>query len=145
MSWERVGAQGPTACAAFVLLMVAGGYAVTTLPSGVYPEVTFPRIVIEAELPGISASNAVVQATRPLAMMFCIVSRRLLPPRSAIARCCGSSTRTNPLGPPRGETSALSSASNVPMEMNRQRSRNVVVAGSSSGRSFASTSGDGSR
>jgi multidrug efflux pump subunit AcrB len=50
-----------------VLLLSAGGlYGVTRLPSGVYPEVTFPRIAVIAKVPGLAVPNMDVQVTQPL-------------------------------------------------------------------------------
>jgi multidrug efflux pump subunit AcrB len=49
------------------LLLTAGGiYSAFQMPSGVYPEVTFPRIAVVAKKPGLSVSNMEVQVTRPL-------------------------------------------------------------------------------
>jgi multidrug efflux pump subunit AcrB len=48
-------------------LLTAGGiYSVTRMPSGVYPEVTFPRIAVVAKLPGLAVPNMEVQVTQPL-------------------------------------------------------------------------------
>ncbi|HQR09042.1 MAG TPA: efflux RND transporter permease subunit [Gemmatales bacterium] len=50
-----------------VALLSAGGiYCVTRMPSGVYPEVTFPRIAIVAKMPGLAVPNMEVQVTQPL-------------------------------------------------------------------------------
>jgi multidrug efflux pump subunit AcrB len=50
-----------------VALLSAGGiYSYTRMPSGVYPEVTFPRIAVVARLPGLSVPNMNVQVTQPL-------------------------------------------------------------------------------
>src|SRR5436190_15868512 len=48
-------------------LLTAGGiYSATRMPSGVYPEVTFPRIAVVARKPGLAVTNMEVQVTRPL-------------------------------------------------------------------------------
>src|SRR5436309_12337710 len=48
-------------------LLTAGGiYSATRMPSGVYPEVTFPRIAVVARVPGLAVPNMEVQVTRPL-------------------------------------------------------------------------------
>jgi multidrug efflux pump subunit AcrB len=48
-------------------LLTAGGiYSVTRMPSGVYPEVTFPRIAVVARKPGLDLVNMEIQVTRPL-------------------------------------------------------------------------------
>jgi multidrug efflux pump subunit AcrB len=48
-------------------LLTAGGiYSYTRMPSGVYPEVTFPRIAVVAKAPAMSVANMDVQVTQPL-------------------------------------------------------------------------------
>jgi multidrug efflux pump subunit AcrB len=48
-------------------LLTAGGiYSYTRMPSGVYPEVTFPRIAVVARVPAMSVANMDVQVTQPL-------------------------------------------------------------------------------
>src|SRR5581483_5717378 len=48
-------------------LLTAGGiYSATRMASGVYPEVTFPRIAVVAKLPGLAVPNMEVQVTQPL-------------------------------------------------------------------------------
>src|SRR5437899_7239252 len=48
-------------------LLTAGGiYSATRMPSGVYPEVTFPRIAVVAKMPGLAVPNMEVQVTQPL-------------------------------------------------------------------------------
>ena len=49
-----------------ILLTVGGIYSVTRMPSGVYPEVTFPRIAVVAKKPGLDLVNMEIQVTRPL-------------------------------------------------------------------------------
>jgi multidrug efflux pump subunit AcrB len=51
---------------ATVLLTVGGLYAVTKMPSGIYPEVTFPRIAVVGRAPGLDLANSEIQVTRPL-------------------------------------------------------------------------------
>src|SRR6266404_7464821 len=48
------------------LLTGAGIYSVTRMPSGVYPEVSFPRIAVVAKKPGLDLVNMEIQVTRPL-------------------------------------------------------------------------------
>src|SRR5438270_13552185 len=48
-------------------LLTAGGiYSYTRMPSGVYPEVTFPRIAVVARVPAMTVANMDVQVTQPL-------------------------------------------------------------------------------
>jgi multidrug efflux pump subunit AcrB len=48
-------------------LLTAGGiYSAMRMASGVYPEVTFPRIAVVARVPGLSVPNMDVQVTQPL-------------------------------------------------------------------------------
>ena len=48
-------------------LLTAGGiYSATRMPSGVYPEVTFPRIAVVAKVPDRDVTNMEVTVTRPL-------------------------------------------------------------------------------
>jgi multidrug efflux pump subunit AcrB len=48
-------------------LLTAGGiYSATQMPSGVYPEVTFPRIAVVAKVPALPVANMDVQVTQPL-------------------------------------------------------------------------------
>src|SRR5438309_356278 len=50
-----------------VALLTAGGiYSYTRMPSGVYPEVTFPRIAVVAKVPSLTVANMDVQVTQPL-------------------------------------------------------------------------------
>lgn len=48
------------------LLCVAGFYAVTQLPSSIYPEVEFPRIVVVAEGSQLEPRNMITAVARPL-------------------------------------------------------------------------------
>ncbi len=48
-------------------LLTAGGiYSVTRMPSGIYPEVTFPRVAVVAKKPGLDLVSTELQVTRPL-------------------------------------------------------------------------------
>src|SRR2546423_168581 len=48
-------------------LLAAGGiYSVTRMPSGVYPEITFPRIAVVAKKPGLDLRSMELQVTVPL-------------------------------------------------------------------------------
>src|SRR5947207_11961667 len=48
------------------LLTAAGVYSATRMPSGVYPEVTFPRIAVVAKVPDRDVTNMEVNVTRKL-------------------------------------------------------------------------------
>src|ERR671935_2440236 len=49
------------------LLLTAGGiYSASRMPSGVYPEVTFPRIAVVARVPDWDITKMEVKVTRPL-------------------------------------------------------------------------------
>jgi multidrug efflux pump subunit AcrB len=49
------------------LLLTAGGlYCLTRMPSGIYPEVTFPRISVIAKAPGLDVATTDVIVTQPL-------------------------------------------------------------------------------
>src|SRR4029077_14238394 len=50
------------------LLTVGGIYSATRMPSGVYPEVTFPRVAVVAKRPGLDLVTTELQVTRPLEM-----------------------------------------------------------------------------
>src|SRR3954469_23796871 len=48
-------------------LLTAGGiYSATQMPSGVYPEVTFPRIAVVARVPDWDVTRMEVKVPRPL-------------------------------------------------------------------------------
>src|SRR5205085_10392559 len=48
-------------------LLTAGGiYSATLMPSGVYPEVTFPRIAVVARVPDWDVTKMELKVTRPL-------------------------------------------------------------------------------
>src|SRR5215470_15106114 len=48
------------------LLTVGGVYSATRMPSGVYPEVTFPRIAVVARVPDWDITKMEIKVTRPL-------------------------------------------------------------------------------
>src|SRR5438309_2933262 len=48
------------------LLTAGGSYSYTRMPSGVYPEVTFPRIAVVAKVPSLTVANMDVQVTQPI-------------------------------------------------------------------------------
>ena len=48
-------------------LLTAGGiYSATRMPSGVYPDVTFPRIAVVARVPDLDVTKMEIKVTRPL-------------------------------------------------------------------------------
>src|SRR5262245_11860637 len=49
-----------------VILMLAGIYSAFRLPSGIYPEVNFPRIVVLASAGDLSSGNMMLAVTRPI-------------------------------------------------------------------------------
>ena len=48
------------------LLAAFGVYAMLRMPSGIYPEVAFPRIVVIAQSPGLAVKDVEVAVTRPI-------------------------------------------------------------------------------
>src|SRR6266496_183021 len=48
------------------LLVLGGVYGAMHMPSGVYPEVTFPRIAVVARKPGLDVRSMELQITIPL-------------------------------------------------------------------------------
>src|SRR5437868_3019640 len=50
----------------FCLLTAGGIYSAVHMPSGVYPEVTFPRISVVAKVPAMAVANMDVLVTQPL-------------------------------------------------------------------------------
>jgi CzcA family heavy metal efflux pump len=48
------------------LLVLGGVYSATLMPSGVYPEITFPRIGVVAKKPGLDVRSMELQVTIPL-------------------------------------------------------------------------------
>ena len=55
------------------LLTAFGGYAMFRMPSGIYPEVAFPRIVVIAQSPGLAVKDVEVAITRPIEEAVSIV------------------------------------------------------------------------
>ena len=49
-----------------LLLTAAGIYAMLRMPSGIYPEVAFPRIVVILQTPGLAVKDVEVGVTRPI-------------------------------------------------------------------------------
>src|SRR5262245_66697202 len=50
-----------------VLFLIACGiYSIFGVPSGIYPEVAFPRIAVIANVPGLAIKSVEVSVTRPL-------------------------------------------------------------------------------
>lgn len=49
-----------------ILLTIAGIYAMLRMPSGIYPEVAFPRIVVITQSPGLSVKEVEIAVTRPI-------------------------------------------------------------------------------
>ena len=50
----------------FLLIAISGAYAYTKLPSAVYPELTFPRISVIAQVGDVDPDQMVITVTRPL-------------------------------------------------------------------------------
>ena len=55
------------------LLTAFGAYAMFRMPSGIYPEVAFPRIVVIAQSPGLAVKDVEVAVTRPIEEAVSIV------------------------------------------------------------------------
>jgi CzcA family heavy metal efflux pump len=55
------------------LLSAYGVYSMLRMPSGIYPEVNFPRIVVIAESPGLAVKDVEVAVTRPIEEVVSIV------------------------------------------------------------------------
>src|SRR5262245_46962709 len=51
---------------AVVLLIAAGLYSMVGMPSGIYPEVAFPRIAVITNVPGLAIKSVEVSVTRPI-------------------------------------------------------------------------------
>ncbi len=49
-----------------ILLTLAGVYSMLHMPSGIYPEVAFPRIVVVVQTPGLAVKDVEVGVTRPI-------------------------------------------------------------------------------
>src|SRR4029079_15488588 len=50
-----------------------GLYSMLRMPSGIYPEVAFPRIVVIAQSPGLAVQDVEVSVTRPIEEAVSIV------------------------------------------------------------------------
>ncbi len=55
------------------LLAILGGVYMRQMPSGIYPEVAFPRIVVIAQTPGLAVKDVEVAVTRPIEEAISIV------------------------------------------------------------------------
>jgi CzcA family heavy metal efflux pump len=49
-----------------LFLIACGVYAISGVPSGIYPEVAFPRIAVIANVPGLAINSVEVSVTRPI-------------------------------------------------------------------------------
>ena len=49
-----------------ILLTLAGAYSMLHMPSGIYPEVAFPRIVVIVQTPGLAVKDVEVGVSRPI-------------------------------------------------------------------------------
>jgi CzcA family heavy metal efflux pump len=49
-----------------IVLTVAGIFAMLHMPSGIYPEVAFPRIVVIVQTPGLAVKDVEIAITRPI-------------------------------------------------------------------------------
>jgi CzcA family heavy metal efflux pump len=56
-----------------VLLTALGVFSMFAMPSGIYPEVAFPRIVVIAQTPGMAVKDVEVAVTRPIEEAVSIV------------------------------------------------------------------------
>src|SRR5262245_41946250 len=56
-----------------LLLSVVGVVFMLEMPSGIYPEVAFPRIVVIAQTPGLAVKDVEVTVTRPIEEAVSIV------------------------------------------------------------------------
>ena len=56
-----------------VMLSVFGLYSMYRMPSGIYPEVAFPRIVVIVQSPGLAVKDVEVAVTRPIEEAVSIV------------------------------------------------------------------------
>src|SRR5215212_6635790 len=59
-------ANGRVIVFSVIVLTLAGAYSMSTLPSGIYPEVEFPRIVAVAQSGDLSPRLMMISVTRPL-------------------------------------------------------------------------------
>ncbi|MEO8552946.1 MAG: efflux RND transporter permease subunit, partial [Kofleriaceae bacterium] len=58
---------------AMLALAVAGAHAITVLPSGIYPEMTFPRVIVVAHAGQLAPELVEAQITRPLEEALVVV------------------------------------------------------------------------
>jgi len=58
---------------ALIALSIAGARAITVLPSGIYPEMTFPRVVVVAHAGQLAPDLVEAQVTRPLEDALAVV------------------------------------------------------------------------
>src|ERR1700736_2196937 len=56
-----------------ILLTVLGLVSMRAMPSGIYPEVAFPRIIVIAQSPGLAVKDVEVAVTRPIEEAVSIV------------------------------------------------------------------------
>jgi CzcA family heavy metal efflux pump len=56
-----------------VLLSVLGVVAMLHMPSGIYPEVAFPRVVVIAQTPGLAVKDVEISVTRPIEEQVSVV------------------------------------------------------------------------
>jgi CzcA family heavy metal efflux pump len=56
-----------------LLLSVLGVVAMLHMPSGIYPEVAFPRVVVIAQTPGLAVKDVEISVTRPIEEQVSIV------------------------------------------------------------------------
>src|SRR5881397_4230773 len=74
--WNLVAAAKPYFGAlslALFILVGAGIHGVFRIPSGIYPEVAFPRIVIIASVPGLGIQSVEIAVTRTLERAVSVV------------------------------------------------------------------------
>src|SRR5271156_2823949 len=55
------------------LLTAFGLVAMLRMPSGIYPEVAFPRVVVIAQTPGLAVKDVEVSVTRPIEEQVSVV------------------------------------------------------------------------
>ncbi len=55
------------------LLSILGVVAMLHMPSGIYPEVAFPRVVVIAQTPGLAVKDVEVSITRPIEEQVSVV------------------------------------------------------------------------
>ena len=76
---------------AVALLTLGGLWALFTLPAGIYPEVTYPRIVVLARGGTFEADEMTVAVTRPLEQASSgVLGLQRIRARTVSGRCIGS-------------------------------------------------------